>query len=69
MRRFRPTSMWKVLDAWLLENYSRQNSFCPEAMQKAAWSSGMILASGARGPGLNSRSSPLARGHKGQRSF
>ena len=24
----------------------------------AAWSSGMILASGARGPGLNSRSSP-----------
>ena len=26
--------------------------------QLAAWSSGMILASGARGPGLNSRSSP-----------
>ena len=25
----------------------------------AAWSSGMILASGARGPGLNSRSSPF----------
>ena len=25
----------------------------------AAWSSGMILASGARGPGLNSRSSPV----------
>ena len=24
----------------------------------AAWSSGMILASGERGPGLNSRSSP-----------
>ena len=30
----------------------------PES-QLAAWSSGMILASGARGPGLNSRSSPL----------
>ena len=27
-------------------------------LQLAAWSSGMILASGARGPGLNSRSSP-----------
>ena len=27
--------------------------------QQAAWSSGMILASGARGPGLNSRSSPF----------
>ena len=28
--------------------------------QLAAWSSGMILASGARGPGLNSWSSPCA---------
>ena len=34
-----------------------QTSFKPKWVT-AAWSSGMILASGARGPGLNSRSSP-----------
>ena len=32
---------------------------CAAKMPMAAWSSGMILASGARGPGFNSRSSPL----------
>ena len=34
-----------------------QESF--ERHAPAAWSSGMILASGARGPGFNSRSSPF----------
>ena len=35
-----------------------------QTVQMAAWSSGMILVSGARGPGLNSRSSPLVLVHK-----
>ena len=33
---------------------------CDADLQLAAWSSGMILASGARGPGFNSRSSPTS---------
>jgi hypothetical protein len=32
----------------------------PNMTQKAVWSSGMILASGARGPGFNSQNSPFA---------
>ena len=34
-----------------------------ESLQLAAWSSGMILASGARGPGFNSRGSPMESQH------
>ena len=39
------------------------SSLCKAARHPplAAWSSGMILASGARGPGFNSRSSPFCR--------
>ena len=33
--------------------------FACDQHPSAAWSSGMILASGARGPGFNSRSSPI----------
>ena len=36
----------------------RRNECCLKIFVLAAWSSGMILASGARGPGFNSRSSP-----------
>ena len=58
----------QAVATWPLESFSSRQSVFPEAMQMAAWSSGMILASGARGPGLNSWSSPLALGEKGQRS-
>ena len=35
-----------------------QAVYCTSLYSLAAWSSGMILASGARGPRINSRSSP-----------
>ena len=46
----------KLLTASVVE-YQTTREIYIQAL--AAWSSGMILASGARGPGFNSRSSPL----------
>ena len=36
--------------------------FSDSLSQLAVWSSGMILAQGARGPGLNSQNSPMRAG-------
>ena len=39
----------------------RTSACAGKQSRMAAWSSGMILASGARGPGFNSRSSPFIK--------
>ena len=50
-----------MLDAILLIVF--QTVYCTRLYSLAAWSSGMILALGARGPGFNSGSSPWSPPH------
>ncbi len=52
----RPIGLGRVPRA---PEHSRSPSYTCAQKHLAAWSSGMILASGARGPGFNSRSSPF----------
>ena len=50
-------------EAWLIFASMMQicidDAIVESVIPSAAWSSGMILASGARGPGFNSQSSPF----------
>ena len=56
-------TMWQVgsgLLSFARQSYAASiNAAATHHTQLAVWSSGMILASGARGPGLNSQNSPL----------
>ena len=46
-------------------NLALQQAPAAKSIQLTAWSDGMILASGARGPALNSRNSPVRRAARG----
>ncbi len=53
------TSWICILFAWATANFWKKQ-LLRSSVQLAVWSSGMILAQGARGPGFNSQNSPLA---------
>ena len=49
----------RVFFAWATAKLCKNEKLLRSSVQLAVWSSGMILAQGARGPGFNSQNSPL----------
>ena len=56
-----PNEAWLIIASMM--RLCIDNAILESLIPSAAWSSGMILASGARGPGFNSQSSPFVIHH------